>query len=56
MASAIEARSSDVDLNPRITYGPAACEPPHQRPDTWQHPDFLHQRGRPHMPLRDAGT
>ena len=37
MASAI--RASGVGPDPRIPYGPAACKPPHQRPDTWQHPD-----------------
>ena len=35
---ALRARFSDVDLIHELPYGPAACEPPQQRPDTWQHP------------------
>ncbi len=35
---ALRARSNDVDLIHELPYGPAACEPPQQRPDTWQHP------------------
>ena len=27
-----------MDLIHELPYGPAACEPPQQRPDTWQHP------------------
>ena len=36
--TALRARSNDVDLIHELPYGPAACEPPQQRPDTWQHP------------------
>src|SRR3954453_9792337 len=35
---ALRARFSDVDLIHELPYGPAACEPPQQRPDTWQYP------------------
>ena len=53
-------RAREIELDPirELPYRPAACEQPHQRPDTWQHPTtrrsssqkiFLHRRGRPHM-------
>jgi hypothetical protein len=65
MASAIRARSSDVDLTLRSHTGPRhvnrrirgrthGSTPTTLR--TRQKRFFLHQRGRPHMALRDAGT
>lgn len=58
MGRACRARSSDVDLTPRIPTRARGHVVPHQRRDTWQHritcaapaPRFsLHRRGRPHM-------
>ena len=34
----LKARGSELDPIRELPYGPAACEWPHQRPDTCQHP------------------
>jgi hypothetical protein len=51
---ALRARFSDVDLIHELPYGPAACEPPQQRPDTWQHP--IQRRSCPKILLAPEGA
>ena len=51
---ALRARFSDVDLIHELPYGPAACEPPHQRPNTWQHP--IQRRSCPKILLAPEGA
>src|SRR3954467_8000050 len=52
--TALRARSNDVDLIHELPYGPAACEPPQQRPDTWQHP--IPRRSCPKILLAPEGA
>src|SRR3954453_9201073 len=51
---ALRARFSDVDLIHELPYGPAACEPPQQRPDTWQNP--IQRRSCPKILLAPEGA
>ena len=47
-------RAPMMDLIHELPYGPAACEPPQQRPDTWQHP--IQRRSCPKILLAPEGA